>query len=144
MNLAQWRSFTGLLFTKTKSAAIFPSFLRYCVLRVKGFLRILILLLGSAVLLHWVVTHLLGIFKGIIPYYTVYIAIPFSLEVTCSLIYVTAVLWPGKIDRRLRRMVSQNGGKFERFLISFSNRVLGKSQFFFSRNVYEICVDSDD
>ena len=50
------------------------------------------LFLGSAVLLHRVVTHLLGIFKGIIPYYTVYIAIPFSLEVTCSLIYVTAVL----------------------------------------------------
>ena len=41
-------------------------------------------------------------------------------------------------------MVSQNGGKFERFLISFSNRVLGKSQFFSSQNVYEICVDSDD
>ena len=36
-------------------------------------------------LLHRVVTHLLGIFKGIIPYYTVYIAVPFSLEVTCSL-----------------------------------------------------------
>ena len=83
-------------------------------------------------LLYRAVTHLLGIFKGIIPYYTVYIiAIPFSLEVTCSLIYVTAVLGPGRIDRRLRRMVSQNGGKFERFLISFSNRVLGKSQFFF-------------
>ena len=94
VNLAQWRSFTGLLFTKTRSAAIFLSCLRYCVLRVEGFLRILILFLGSAVLLQRVVTRLLGIFKGIIPYYTDYIAIPFSLEVTCSLIYVTAVLWP--------------------------------------------------
>ena len=33
-------------------------------------------------LLHRVVTHLLGIFKGIILYYTVYIAISFSLEVS--------------------------------------------------------------
>ena len=104
-------------------------------MRVEGFLRILILFLGLAVLLHRVVTHLLGIFKGIIPHYTVYIAIPFSLEVTCSLMYVTAVLLPGRIDKRLRRMVSQNGGKFERFLLSFSNRVLGKSQFFFAKRL---------
>ena len=40
--------------------------------------RFLRILLGSAVLLNWVVTHLLVIFKGIISHYTVYIAIPFS------------------------------------------------------------------
>ena len=38
----------------------------------------LIPLSGSDVLSHLAATHLSGIFKGIIPYYTAYIAIPFS------------------------------------------------------------------
>ena len=39
--------------------------------------------------------------------------------------------------------MSQNGGKFERFLISFLNHVW-ENRNFFLRNVYEIRVDSDD
>ena len=64
------KKFYRASFYQDKICSHFSFFFEALRLRVEGFLRILILFLGSAVLLHRVVTHLLGIFKGIIPYYT--------------------------------------------------------------------------